>query len=40
MVLSILSFGIEIVLIEYTKLHHIIPSLLENHVTPFKDTFL
>ena len=40
MVLSILRFGIAIVLIEYTKFHHIIPTLLENHVAPFKDTFL
>ena len=37
MVLSILRFGIEIVLIYYTTLNHIIiPTLLENHVTPFK----
>jgi hypothetical protein len=37
MVLSILRFGIEIVLIDYTTLHHnISPTLLENHVTPFK----
>jgi len=37
MVLSILRFGIEIVLIDYTTLHHnIIPTLLANHVTPFK----
>ena len=37
MVLSILRFGIEIFLIEYTTLHHNInPTLLENHVTPFK----
>ena len=36
MVLSILRFGIEIVLIDYTTLHHnISPTLLENHVTPF-----
>ena len=37
MVLSILRFGIEIVLIDYTTLHHnISPTLLANHVTPFK----
>ena len=39
MVLSILRFGIEIVLIDYIALHYIIPTLLANHVTPFKDTF-
>ena len=31
---------IEIVLIKYTTLHHISPTLLVNHVTPFKVTFL
>jgi hypothetical protein len=37
MVLSILRFGIEIVIIDYTTLHHnIIPTLLANHITPFK----
>ena len=37
MVLSILRFVIEIVIIEYTTLHHnIIPTLFANHVTPFK----
>ena len=37
MVLSIFRFGIEIVIIDYTTLHHnIIPTLLANHVTPFK----
>ena len=37
MVLSILRFGIEIVLIDYTTLHHnIIPTVLANDVTPLK----
>jgi hypothetical protein len=36
MVLSIFRFGIEIFIIEYTTLHHnIIPTRLENYVTPF-----
>ena len=38
MVLSILRFGIEIVLIDYTTLHHISPTLPTNDVTSFKST--